>query len=117
MLCFLDDDFHRSDIRFIFILILLMLLTLKRKSFNSTEYFCVLSFLAVAAILSIATWVYTIFISLSGDAQLNPGAKNRSDINFSIRYWNLNSIATHNYARVSLLNPFMHSVPKWLDTI
>ena len=61
-----------------------MLLTLKRKASKSTKYFCVLSVLAIAANESIATWVYNILIFLSGNVQLNPGPKNKSDIYFSI---------------------------------
>ena len=51
--------------------------------------------------MSIATWVY-VLISLSGYLQLNPGPKNKSDINFCIYHWNLNSIAVHNYAKFFL---------------
>ena len=71
------------------------------------KYFCVLSFLTVPINVSIATWVYNIFISLSGDIQLNPRPKNKSDINFSICLWNLNSIAAHNYAKVFLLKAYI----------
>ena len=53
--------------------------------------------------MSIATWVYSILISLSGDVQLNPGPKNKPEVNFSIFHWNLNSIAANNYAKVFLL--------------
>ena len=74
-----------------------MQLTLKSKPFKSIKFFCLLSFLTAAANASIATWVYNILISLSGDVQLNPGPKNRCDINFSICYWNLNSIAAHKF--------------------
>ena len=56
--------------------------------------------------MSIATWVYNILISLSGDIQLNPGPKNKSDVNFSICRWSLNSIEAHNYAKVFLLKAY-----------
>ena len=105
--CFLDRDFHHSDIRFTFFLIFLMLLTLKRKTFKNTKYFSVSSFHAIAVNVSIATWVYNILISLSGDVQLNPGPKNKSDVNFSICHLNLNSIAAHNYAKVLLLQAYI----------
>ena len=80
-----------------------MLLTLKRKAFKSTKYFCVLSFLTVAVNVSIATWVYNISISVSGDVQLNPVLENK----FSICHWNLNSTAAHNYAKVCLLRAYI----------
>ena len=57
--------------------------------------------------MSIPKWVYSILISLSGDVQLNPGPKNKSDVNFSICYWNLNSISAHNYAKVFLLKAYI----------
>ena len=84
-----------------------MLLALKRKTFRSTIYFSVLSFLTVAVNVLIATCVYNILISLSGDVQLNPGLKNKSGINFSICPWNLHSIAAHNYAKVFLLKAYI----------
>ena len=82
--CFLDFDFHHNDIRFTFFLIFLMLLTLNCKTYKSSIYFSVLSFLIIAVNVSIATWVYSILISLSGDVQLNPSTKNKFDVNFSI---------------------------------
>ena len=39
--------------------------------------------------------------------QKNTGPKNKSDINFSIYDWNLNSIAAHNDAKVSLLKAYI----------
>ena len=105
--CFLDCDFDRSGMRFTFFLILLMQLTLKSKAFKNIKFFCLLFFLTAAANASIATWVYNILISLSGDVQLNPGPKNRCDINFSICYWNLNSIAAHNFDEVFHLKAYI----------
>ena len=83
-----------------------MVLTLKCKTYKSTIYF-VLSFLTIAVNVSIATWVYSNLISLSGDVQLNPGPKNKSDVNFSICHWNLNNISAHNYAKVFLLKAYI----------
>ena len=61
----------------------------------------------MAANVSVATWVYNILISLSGDVQLNPGPKNKSDINVSICHWNLNSIAADNYAEFFFLKAYI----------
>ena len=105
--CFLDCNFHHNDIRFIFFLIFLMLLTLKRKTCKSTIYFSVLPFLTIGVSVSIAAWVYSILISLSGDVQLNPGRKNKSDVNFSKCHWNLNSILAHNCAKVFLVKAYI----------
>ena len=57
--------------------------------------------------MSVTTWVHIILIPLSGDVQLNPGPKTKSDINVSICYWNLNSIAADNYAEVFLLKAYI----------
>ena len=84
-----------------------MLLTLKRKTYESTIYFSVLSFLTIPVNVSIATWVYNILISLSGDVQLNPDPKYKSDVNFFICRWNFNSIAAHNYAKTFLLKDYI----------
>ena len=41
--------------------------------------------------------------TLSGDVETNPGPKPESNQNFSIYYWNLNSITTHRFVKVLLL--------------
>ena len=43
-------------------------------------------------------WLVSIFLNRSGD---NPGPKTKSDQNFSVCHWNLNSI--HNFSKISLL--------------
>ena len=104
---FLDCNFHHNDTKSTFFLIFLMLLTLKRKTYKSTIYFSVLSFLTIAFNVSIATWVYSILTALSGGVQLNPGPKNKSRVNFSICHWNLNSISAHNYAKFLFLKAYI----------
>ena len=84
-----------------------MLLTLNRKTYRSTTYFSVLPFLTIVVNVTIATSVYSILISLSGDVQLNPSPKNKFDVNFSICHWNLNSTAAHNYAKVFHLKAYI----------
>ena len=42
-------------------------------------------------------------ITLIGDIETNPGLKPSSKQSFSFCYWNLNSIPTHNYSKISLL--------------
>ena len=82
--CFLDCNFHHKEIRFTFFLIVLMLLILNRKTYKSAIYFSILSFLTIAVSVSVATWIYSFLISLSGNLQLNPSPKNKFDVNFSI---------------------------------
>ena len=42
-----------------------------------------------------------------GDIELNPGPKKRSSCyNFSVCHWNLNSITTHNFAKIDLLQAY-----------
>ena len=48
-------------------------------------------------------WLYSLAIKLSGDIGENPGPKPNSCDCFSIFHWNLNSISTHNFIKLSLL--------------
>ena len=41
-----------------------------------------------------------------GDVQLNPGSKQNTAKKISICYWNLNSIAAHNFAKLVLLKAY-----------
>ena len=46
-------------------------------------------------------------IILSGDVETNPGPQSIPCQEFSICHWNLNSIATHNFIKVSLLKAYI----------
>ena len=48
-------------------------------------------------------WYCKCLLRLSGDIELNPGPKPNSCKSFSICHWNLNSITSHNFIKVSLL--------------
>ena len=48
-------------------------------------------------------WFCKCLLQLSGDIELNPGPKPNSCKSFSICHWNLNSITSHNFIKVSLL--------------
>ena len=54
-------------------------------------------------------WVCSILIVLSGDIEKNPGSKPSSRDKFSLCYWNLNSISTHNFIKISLLCAYVSS--------
>ena len=43
----------------------------------------------------------------SGDIEMNPGPKPNPCHSFSICHWNRNSLATHNYLKVSLLRAYV----------
>ena len=43
------------------------------------------------------------FLLLSGDVHQNPSPKNVKTYNFSVCYWNINSISVHNFAKLSSL--------------
>ena len=51
-------------------------------------------------------WYYKCLLRLSGDTELNPGPKPNSCQGFSICHWNLNSITSHNFIKVSLLTAY-----------
>ena len=48
-------------------------------------------------------WYCKCLLRLNGDIELNPGPKPNSCKSFSICHWNLNSITSHNFIKVSLL--------------
>ena len=54
-------------------------------------------------ILTDNLWHVLCLINLSGDIEENPGPKLNSSQKLSICHWNLNSIAAHNFIKVSLL--------------
>ena len=52
-------------------------------------------------------WFYIKKIILSGDVETNPGPQSKRCQEFSICHWNLNSIATHSFIKVSLLKAYI----------
>ena len=44
---------------------------------------------------------------LSGEVEINPGAKRTPKGNLLICHWNLNSISAHNYVKLSLLRAYL----------
>ena len=51
-------------------------------------------------------WYCKCLLQLSGDIELKPGPKPNSSKSFSICHWNLNSITSHNFIKVSLLTAY-----------
>ena len=51
-------------------------------------------------------WLYILLITLSGDAELNPGPKRNASQTLSIYHWNLNNICAHNFAKLHLLRAY-----------
>ena len=48
-----------------------------------------------------------IVLIIYGDIELNPGPKkDKSCDNFSLRHWNLSSIAAHDFSKLSLLEAY-----------
>ena len=52
-------------------------------------------------------WFYIKKIIISGDVETNPVPQSKRCQEFSICHWNLNSIATHSFIKVSLLNAYI----------
>ena len=52
-------------------------------------------------------WLCLTIIRLSGDIEQSPGPKRKSNVSFSVRHWNLNSITSHNYLKISLLRAYI----------
>ena len=51
-------------------------------------------------------WYHKQRLILSNDIEVNPGPKLDSSQNFTICYWNLNSIAAHNFSKINLLKTY-----------
>ena len=51
-------------------------------------------------------WHCKLHINLSGDIEPNPGPKSNCCENVSVCQWNLKSISTHDFSKVSLLNAY-----------
>ena len=52
-------------------------------------------------------WFYNKKIILSGDVETNRGPQSKRSQEFPICHWNLNSIATYNFIKVSLLKAYI----------
>ena len=52
-------------------------------------------------------WFYSILITLSGDAETNPGPKRNSTEILLFCHWNLNSISSHNYVKIYVLKAYI----------
>ena len=52
-------------------------------------------------------YIFLLLLICAGDIELNPGPrKNNTSYNFSFCHWNLNSIAAHNFSKLSLLEAY-----------
>ena len=52
-------------------------------------------------------WLYSILVKLSGDVEEKSGLKPKPCQSFSICHWNVNSVSTHNFSKVSLLRAYI----------
>ena len=100
--CFL---FRNSG--FLFVLFLTVFLVIKINARNGTKNSMALSFFVTVTKIWIATWLCSVLLLLGGDDELNPGPKQSSINAFSICHWNLNSLSTHNYAKIFLLKAYI----------
>ena len=72
----------------------------------------IIVFFTVVVILTYNLWHVFYLIKLSGDIEESPGPKLNSSQKLSICHWNLNSIAAHNFIKVSLLIAY-NSIDKY----
>ena len=74
---------------------------------QSIKRLCI-SFIIIISLHSILPlWFYSILITLSGDVETNPGPKRNSTETFSFCHWNLNSISSRNYVKISSLEAYI----------
>ena len=69
--------------------------------------FLITSLIPIVIIFIQFIWVHALLIRQSGDIEMNPGPKPNPCHSFSICHWNLNSLAAHNYLKVSLLRAYV----------
>ena len=68
-----------------------------------TTKFCVSVFLFHNIIARVIVCLYSLFLMLSGDVEINPGPLSNCKEYLSICHWNLNSISAHDYSKLFLL--------------
>ena len=62
-------------------------------------------------------WFYIKKIVPSGDVETNPELQSKRCQEFSIHHWNLNSIATHTFIKVSLLKAYITNYNYDVDSL
>ena len=104
---FLRIAFFFRNSGFLFVLFLTVFLVIKHNTCNGTKNSKALSFFAIFTKIWIATWLYSVFLLLGGNVELNPGPKQSSINAFWICHWDLNSLSAHNYAKIFLLKTYI----------
>ena len=66
-----------------------------------------IAYISILVLYANHFWLDEIVLKLRGDIEENPGPKPSSNQSFSICHWNLNSIAAHNYIKVSLSRAYI----------
>ena len=61
----------------------------------------------ITAILSLSISYFQLILLKCGDIEVHPGPVNTNYDSLSICHWNLNSIAAHNYAKMTLLEAYL----------
>ena len=90
-----------------FILLVFLFLGLKYNGHKiSMKFFFWFLFLMDFS-LNTSFWWEILLVFLSGNVEINPGPKRTPKASLSICHWNLNSISTHNYAKLSLLRAYL----------
>ena len=75
---------------------------------KTVHWSVLITFLILIVIMLIQfIWVHALLIRQSDDIEMNPGPKSDPCHSFSICHWNLNSLAAHNYLKVSLLRAYV----------
>ena len=92
----------------IILLLLTILMCISKDNYVQSIKRLLISFIITISIHSILPlWFYSILRTLSGDAETNPGPKRNPTETFSFCHWNLNSISSHNYVKISLLKAYI----------
>ena len=90
-----------------FILFVFLFLGLKYNGHKITIKFFVWFLFLMAVSLNTSLWLQILLVLLSGNVEINPSPKRTPKANLSICHWNLNSISSHNYVKLSLLRAYL----------
>ena len=74
---------------------------------KSVRYFFFNALLILSIAISLRFCFVSILLLLCGDVEVNPGPRYNDKASFSICHWNLNSLISHNYAKVFLLKAYL----------
>ena len=109
--CFTVAVYAPFSIHLIILLLLNTLMYILKDNYvQRIKRFCISFVITISIPSAITLWLYSILKSLSIDVETNPGPKRISEKTFPFCHWNLNSISSHDYAKMFLLKAYITTI-------